>query len=324
MITQWLSKIPHRFVDKGPRIRKFMMDLGWKSSVLALWIFVLYTTSVCLVRGFGISNQIRPFNNRNCTTPPCRNVFHLTFAEKVRIDMLKKHIMNELNIQDKIQVQNTKLTEKETKNLPQKDKTPQTPQSQPMQEPELPEMAEIVSFSEKPENISGRNVLSFSIDVSTKPKEYIEAVSAHLWILMRKRKRGRSRGRKVILRVMKVPNQKDEKFHYLTALRTRVKKTRWQKISLPVTLIQSMLDSKDNALNLRISCKHCGRMVRPVLFRRENKNLKNGKIRKRKGKGKGKRRRRRRRMRNKRTNENNRIQPFLVISTRYRHTFKQS
>lgn len=127
-----------------------MMDLGWKSSVLALWIFVLYTTSVCLVRGFGISNQIRPFNNRNCSTPPCRNVFHLTFAEKVRIDMLKKHIMNELNIQDKIQVQKTKLTEKETKNLPQKDKTPQTPQTQPMQEPELPEMAEIVSFSEKP------------------------------------------------------------------------------------------------------------------------------------------------------------------------------
>lgn len=127
-----------------------MMDLGWKSSVLALWIFVLYTTSVCLVRGFGISNQIRPFNNRNCTTPPYRNVFHLTFAEKVRIDLLKKHIMKELNIQDKIQVQNTKLTEKETKNLPQKDKTPQTPQTQPMREPELPEMAEIVSFSEKP------------------------------------------------------------------------------------------------------------------------------------------------------------------------------
>lgn len=64
--------------------------------------------------------------------------------------MLKKHIMNELNIQDKIQVQNTKLTEKETKNLPQKDKTPQTSQTQPMREPELPEMAEIVSFSEKP------------------------------------------------------------------------------------------------------------------------------------------------------------------------------
>lgn len=121
-----------------------MMDLGWNSSVLALWIFVFYTISLCFVRGFGISNQIRPLNNRNCTTPPCKKVFHLTFAEKVRIDMLKKHIMNELNIQDKT-VQNAKLIEKETKNLPQKDKTPQT---QPVQE--LPEMAEIVSFSEKP------------------------------------------------------------------------------------------------------------------------------------------------------------------------------
>jgi hypothetical protein len=165
-------------------------------------------------------------------------------------------------------------------------------------------------------------VLSFTIDVSSKARE-IEAVSAHLWILMRKRKRGRSKGRKVILRVMKVPNQMDEKFHYLTALRTRVKKTRWQKISLPVTLIQSMLDSKDKSLNLRISCKYCGRMVRPVLFRRRNKQnltVKNGKIRK----GKKKRRRRRRgRMRNK-SNENNRIQPFLVISTRYRHSYKKS
>lgn len=236
--------------------------------------------------------------------------------------MLKKHIMNELNIQDKT-VRNSKFGENEQNtNPPQKGKTQQIQPGPEPEETELPEMAEIVSFSEKPENISGRNVLSFSIDVSSKSKEYIEAVSAHLWILMRKRKRGRSRGRKVILRVMKVPNQKDEKFHYLTALRTRVKKTRWQKISLPVTLIQSMLDSKDNALNLRISCKHCGRMVRPVLFRRENKSLKNGKVRKRKKKGK--RRRRRRRMRNKRTNGNNRIQPFLVISTRYRHTFKQS
>lgn len=181
----------------------------------------------------------------------------------------------------------------------------------------------LIIFSFFAVNISERNVLSFTIDVSSKPKE-IEAVSAHLWILMRKRKRGRSRGRKVILRVMKVPNQKDQNFHYLTALRTRVKKTRWQKISLPVTLIQSMLDSEDKALNLRISCKHCGRMVRPVLFRRDNKTLmKNGKVRKRKG-GKRRRRRRRMRMRNKRTNENNRIQPFLVISTRYRHSFKQS
>lgn len=141
---------------------------------------------------------------------------------------------------------------------------------------------------------------------------------------MRKRKRGRSKGRKVILRVMKVPNQKNEKFHYLTALRTRVKKTRWQKISLPVTLIQSMLDSKNKSLNLRISCKFCGRMVRPVLFRRRNKQtltVKNGKIRR--GKKRRRRRRRRGRMRNK-TNENNRIQPFLVISTRYRHSFKKS
>lgn len=56
------------------------------------------------------------------------------------------------------------------------------------------------------ENIFGRNVFLFSIDVSIKLKEYIEVVSVYLWILMRKWKRGRFWGRKVILRVMKVFN----------------------------------------------------------------------------------------------------------------------
>ncbi|XP_062613615.1 uncharacterized protein LOC134275334 isoform X2 [Saccostrea cucullata] len=289
------------------------MDFKGKVSVTGIWIFLLYTTTVCVTRAFRFPQNSSPLK-RNCSlSSPCKRVFELTFAEKVRIDMLKKHIMNELNIQDNSVKGSNRGTVKKTKD--------QDVPPKPEPESFLQEMAEIVSFSEKPENISERNVLSFTIDVSTKPRQ-IEAVSAHLWILMRKRKRGRSKGRKVILRVMKVPNQKEEKFHYLTALRTRVKKSRWQKISLPVTLIQSMLDSKDKALNLRISCKFCGRMVRPVLFRRENKNLtmKNGKTRRGK-----KRRRRRRRMRNKKTNnENNRIQPFLVISTRYRHTFKKS
>ncbi|XP_022310536.2 uncharacterized protein LOC111115912 isoform X2 [Crassostrea virginica] len=300
------------------------MDLLRKVSVPALWIFFLYSLTLCLAHAFGFPNQISPMS-RNCTQSSCKKVFRLTLAEKVRIDMLKKHIMNELNMHNRTMPRSSssnKLRVNGNQKTPQKQENQKT-LIPPETDNFLQEVAEIVSFSEKPLNISERNVLSFTIDVSSKPKE-IEAVSAHLWILMRKRKRGRSRGRKVILRVMKVPNQKDQNFHYLTALRTRVKKTRWQKISLPVTLIQSMLDSEDKALNLRISCKHCGRMVRPVLFRRDNKTLmKNGKVRKRKG-GKRRRRRRRMRMRNKRTNENNRIQPFLVISTRYRHSFKQS
>ncbi|XP_061185666.1 uncharacterized protein LOC133193741 [Saccostrea echinata] len=312
MVPKWPSKSPFMLVDSLYRFRGLEMDLKGKVSVAGIWIFLLYATTVCVTRAFRFPKTSSPIK-RNCSSlSPCKRVFQLTFAEKVRIDMLKKHIMNELNIQDN--------TVKGSNNGILRKQQDQSVPPKPEPESFLQEMAEIVSFSEKPENISERNVLSFTIDVSTKPKQ-IEAVSAHLWILMRKRKRGRSKGRKVILRVMKVPNQKDEKFHYLTALRTRVKKSRWQKISLPVTLIQSMLDSKDKALNLRISCKYCGRMVRPVLFRREDKNLtmKNGKTRRGK-----KRRRRRRRMRNRKTNENNRIQPFLVISTRYRHTFKKS
>jgi hypothetical protein len=70
-------------------------------------------------------------------------VFELTFAEKVRIDMLKKYIMTELNMQDKFVKADSnaaKLRKKEVQKARQKE------------EPEsfLQEMAEIVSFSEKP------------------------------------------------------------------------------------------------------------------------------------------------------------------------------
>ena len=154
-------------------------------------------------------------------------------------------------------------------------------------------------------------------------------MSAHLFILLRKRRRKMRKGKLVTLQVQKIPDNSSS-YDFLTIVRTRVKKTRWQKISLPVTLIQSMLDSKNRSLQLRIICKRCGKAVKPVLrrsdgrkFRRRNrKRNKIGKTNKSKGnkkrKVRGKQKKRKiRHLRSRKSRGGQSIRPFLVISTRY-------
>ncbi|XP_021353517.1 uncharacterized protein LOC110450363 [Mizuhopecten yessoensis] len=170
-------------------------------------------------------------------------------------------------------------------------------------------------------NLSARDVLSFTIDVTNNPGP-LEALSAHLWILMRKRKRKNNRGKKIFLEVLSIDDN-DADYEVLTSLITRVKKTRWQKVSLPVTFIQSLLDSNTRRLRLRITCRRCGKVVRPVLFKK-HKNLRKKSRRKtlKKEKRRSHQKRQAAEMRrlNRRSRRHERIPPFLVISTRYKHT----
>lgn len=160
------------------------------------------------------------------------------------------------------------------------------------------------------DNSTRKNILLFTIDLRNNPGP-LEAIKAHLWILVKQRKKGKIRGKKIWLRVLQL-NDTNNTQHYLTSIRTRVKKTRWQKIALPVTLIQSMIDNNEHELKLKIACKKCGKIVRPVLQRKQHRRrLRKGRRNNRKRKKDGSRKRRR-------LKKTDSVQPFLVISTRYR------
>ncbi|KAJ8314400.1 hypothetical protein KUTeg_008961 [Tegillarca granosa] len=161
---------------------------------------------------------------------------------------------------------------------------------------------EIYSFSERAENRSADNVLQFKIDVGN-DKSLLKAISSHLWIRIKKRRRAKSRskGKKIFLQISRI-HYNDSGYDFLTRIRTRIKKTRWQKISLPITLVQSILDSPERTLKLRIECRKCNREVQPVLTMKSSKR--------RKEKRRNNRRRRRFKRKRKTSGYRSRNKPF--------------
>ncbi|XP_033762822.1 uncharacterized protein LOC117344248 [Pecten maximus] len=272
-------------------------------------------------RGLQYSTGARANCTRNCGH---KKGFQMKFNEMIHIQRLKNQIIQKLGLStdEKGDVQTPFNTNSLTRNSNTTPKLEKRKKQHPKKETSyIREFSEIISFSEKAGNVSERDVLSFTIDVTNNPGP-LEALSAHLWILMRKRKRKNNRGKKIFLDVLRIDDN-DTGHEVLTSLITRVKKTRWQKVSLPVTFIQSLLDSNRRRLRLRIRCRKCGKVVRPVLFKK-HKNLKRKShkriLPKERKRSHQKRRAAKMRRLNRRSRKRERIPPFLVISTRYKHT----
>ncbi|XP_069111043.1 uncharacterized protein [Argopecten irradians] len=271
-------------------------------------------------RGMQYSPEVRV----NCTKNCHKKGFQLKFNEMIHIQRLKNRIIKKLGLStnERGDVQTPFNTNSLTRDSNTTPKLEKRKKQHPKKETSyIRGFSEIISFSEKAGNVSERDVLSFTIDVTNNPGP-LEALSAHLWILMRKRKRKNNRGKKIFLDVLRI-DEDDIGHEVLTSLITRVKKTRWQKVSLPVTFIQSLLDSNKRRLRLRIRCRKCGKVVRPVLFKK-HKNLKRKSqkniLQKERKRSHQKRRAAKMRRLHRRSRKNERIPPFLVISTRYKHT----
>ncbi|XP_060076809.1 uncharacterized protein LOC132556414 [Ylistrum balloti] len=265
------------------------------------------------------SHGSRPNCTRNCGH---KKGLQTQFNEMLHIERLKNIIMRKLGLQmnEEGDVQTPFHTPPLTRNSNTNPKSEKRKRQHTKKETSyIRDFSEIISFSEKAGNVSEKDVLSFTIDVTNNPGP-LEALSAHLWILMRKRKRKNNRGKKIFLEVLRKDDD-DTGHEVLTSLITRVKKTRWQKVSLPVTFIQSLLDSNKRRLQLRIRCRRCGKVVRPVLFRK-HKNLKRKsqklsvpKVRKR-----SRQKRKLRKLHRRTRKRERRTRPFLVINTRYKLT----
>ena len=104
-------------------------------------------------------------------------------------------------------------------------------------------------------------LVQFVINTGGSQPADLEVLSAHLWLLVKTRG-PRRRGRKVVLKVFEVTEGGQT---LLTYLKTRVRKTSWHKLSLPISLIQRLLAPPQGKLKLRIACRRCGRRIKVVL-----------------------------------------------------------
>ena len=115
----------------------------------------------------------------------------------------------------------------------------------------------------------------------------------------------------------------------ITSLKVGVRRTKWQKLIVPTSVIQEVIDSQSRVLPIRIACVNCSKGIRPVAMRkaRRKKNRKSRRDvgaaaeRTRRPRRKSSAaRRRERRLQNQRAKTGVKVrkkkQPFLVIYTR--------
>ena len=80
----------------------------------------------------------------------------------------------------------------------------------------------------------------------------------------------RKKSKRVRINILNVPPKKTAP-NLITTLDVDVRHTRWQKLILPTSVIQDVLDSSDKVLRLRIVCENCGSDVNPVLVKKRRK-----------------------------------------------------
>jgi hypothetical protein len=109
-----------------------------------------------------------------------------------------------------------------------------------------------------------------------------------------------SKCKRIVLRVSSVEN--GQRGEIITSFRCKIKKTKWLKLGLPHSIVQSILGSEDKTLLLYVECIGCRKGTRVVMVH----DRKSG-HRRRRRRGKTGRLRRRRRVSTRR--------PFLILHT---------
>ena len=166
---------------------------------------------------------------------------------------------------------------------------------------------------------NGNAVINFKYH-SHQSSTDITPVGASLLLHIHRRRKIRKggKGKKIILSVTDHDEQSTSK-DILTYLRTRVKKSRWKKLSLPLSVAQKFLNSGERGLSLRVNCAGCGRLVQLVFSNLNTPQKSQKRKRKRKKEAASENQRKRRKPRRNRERRNISTRPILVISTRQNH-----
>ena len=95
----------------------------------------------------------------------------------------------------------------------------------------------------------------------------VEPIGASLLLYINRRRKIKKggRGKKIMLTVTD-HDERANSDEILTYLRTRVKRRRWKKLSLPLSVAQKFLDSGERGLSLKVNCLGCGRLVQLVFY----------------------------------------------------------
>lgn len=94
-----------------------------------------------------------------------------------------------------------------------------------------------------------------------------KVTGGHLYIYIIKK--GKSKQKRLKLRVSTIkPNGRNK---VISKLRVRVKSTMWQKMPLPISIIEKFTKSRDSTLKLCIRCKRCNKNYKIYGKRRSDK-----------------------------------------------------
>ena len=66
-------------------------------------------------------------------------------------------------------------------------------------------------------------------------------------------------------------NQNGEPDRVITSVTSKLKKTKWLKLSLPRDIVQCAIDSKNNTLQVYITCRGCGKRANVILVHKKRK-----------------------------------------------------
>lgn len=141
--------------------------------------------------------------------------------------------------------------------------------------------------------MNDENVVQFNI---YSKDDYTQIVNVYLWVFIKKRQKlsVRPKGRRIIIHVYEIDADTGNET-LMTSLKTRIKKSQYQKIMLPVQRLSAYMkdtqsaaknvsrtrkvkkgdtkapagqahDSTVSVLRLRITCERCGRKIRPMLL----------------------------------------------------------
>ncbi|XP_064648201.1 inhibin beta B chain-like [Lineus longissimus] len=264
-------------------------------------LIIAYHTLTSVVSGYHT-------HKRNCTGTDCVNrLLHrpkLTLQQQktLRIEMIKGQILSKLRMHAKPNV---------TKSIPRvafhkalqklKMRDPKLRGGRGANEDYYAQISEIVSFSEEaPHN--DHNALQFTFSKDEITRGDLDVTSAHLWILLRykKPKFTRRKPRRVLLTVSKM-TQDGRTGEIVASFPVTSKHSRWQKLTIPVEVIQEMFKELNTKIRFLVSCAGCDTEVEPVLVKRKSRRPRS--------------RSRGRRFRPRRKNKLNKRRPFLIIRT---------
>ena len=128
---------------------------------------------------------------------------------------------------------------------------------------------------------NGDTVLRFGFQKYTTQDAEVLDASLLVFVGRRRRRKKISKGKIITIEISEFMGDNSKPWQPVTLLRTRVRRRKWKRISLPVSIGQQLLSSKSRSFKLKVNGRGCGRLVKLGSSKQQskykNKSVKVGK-----------------------------------------------